>query len=155
MGVNNMSHEIVKNISFNYKTKQVFITSCCNNIHLRTPKKWHCEGLSEVWKDKGLEYVEREILEHFYNGNFRGNSTHFAKIARLYNESEAYKKLKELQRDINKYVIKNPCKEYIKRTTSRRAFLTDNIFEARKYNALDAQIIAMRFSNGNLTLEVN
>ena len=75
-----MSHEIVKNISFNCRKKEIWITSHSNNVHPRIPKKWHCESLSKIYKSAGIEVIEREILKEFYNGNFQGNSTFFGKI---------------------------------------------------------------------------
>lgn len=140
-----MSHEIIKNISVKDKVKEIWITSCSNNVHPRTPYKWLCESLTEMYKTQGLEAVEREILKNFYNGNFQGGTTLYNNISRLYKADIAYTKLIEHRQDRKKYIAVTKCKEFIKRTTVRRAFLTDYEAQAKKFDSLSAAIIKMRF----------
>jgi len=74
-----MSREIVKSIKLDKKNRRVILTSHCNNCIPRKDKKWECTGLSEIWQSKGLDSLIKEILFEFWQGNFSGSSTTYAK----------------------------------------------------------------------------
>lgn len=166
-----MSYDIIKSITINHKTKQVFLTSACNNVYPRTPKKWECDSLSEIYATQGLKALEIELLKEFINGNMQKGTSDYNRSIKLfgvpifegiegsypdynydfetaYNNLLAYRALKRekclIMRTVNN--------TYIKEVTPRRARLTDNKAAAKVYNLAEAKLILKRFCNDGLEL---
>lgn len=142
-----MSHAKIKAISI--KQDGVYITSAANNVQPRCYSKCRVSTLSNMLETKGLDAVQEEILEQFYNGNFQGGSTIYSKIARLHNKQDALVMLKRYQSDKRGFIVQNGS-NYISRTTARRAFLTQDEAKAKVYKHVDAALIAMRFKNSEI-----
>lgn len=67
-----MSYEMIGYISLKKDKKEVWMRSCANNVCPRKKRLWHCESLSNIWQEQGLEALEVEILKEYSDGNFQG-----------------------------------------------------------------------------------
>lgn len=156
-----MSHEIIKNISINHKTKEVWITSCSNNVYPHTPKKWHCTGLTDYYKENGLAALEKEILYQFMAGNFQKGTSDYVKSIKVYgcpesgnksvdygcDRERAYANLLLYRAEKSVKVKLKLSRGFISSVTSRRARLCEYIENAKVFSLADANIIKNRFSN--------
>jgi len=66
-----MSHEIVKALSLNKKTKECWCTSYSNNVSPKTPERWEIKGISEIYKNDGEEAATKELLKMYWEGSFQ------------------------------------------------------------------------------------
>ena len=162
-----MSHEIIKSIGINHKTKEVYITGNSNNVYPRTPRRWHCTSLTEMYKTEGLEVLEKEFLYQFMCGNFqRGNSDYAKSLAIFghpqtgnekidygYSRQAAYENLLKYRAQKKEKCLVKCGLNFVSKVTARRAVLTSNPEQAKIFKKPDAEIILKRFSDHNLTME--
>lgn len=142
-----MSYEIIKAISV--KGNQIFITSNSNNVYPRIPKQWLSTYYTELLQKEGQKAVDLSLLQDFIDGNAQGISTLYGKICNAYSNlsaNEMYEKYIMHKNDKTKYIIKRG-NNYFYKTTSRRAFLTDEKNHAKTYKAIDASLLGKRFEN--------
>lgn len=169
-----MSHEIIKNISINHKTKEVFITSASNNCYPRTPKKWAADYFADIYKAEGLEALEKRFLREFMTGNMqKGNSDYckslsvfgspvlfdFDKVEYGFADNYGYD-LEAAYNNLLKYRAAKRDKvaiklngRYVTKLTARRAFLSHEKAGAKVFSMAEFEIIKKRFSNADCMSE--
>lgn len=83
-----MSYEIVKSIKIDKVKKEVWIRSSSNNVSPKTFNLWHCKSLSEIFRAKGIEALEKEILFQYFQGTFQKTNNSFEKSLILLDRKE-------------------------------------------------------------------
>jgi hypothetical protein len=162
-----MSYEIIKRIEINHKTKEVWITSCSNNVCPKIPKKWHCTNLSDYYKENGLKELEKELLYQFMAGNMQKGTSDYVKSIACYGKPESGNELIDYGYDRERaysnlllYRAEKRVKGKIKignsfftKLTPRRAFFNESGARAKTFTLADFHAIKKRFSAYNLTFE--
>jgi len=160
-----MSHDIIKNISINHKTKEVWFTSCSNNVYPHTPKKWHCTSLTEYYKENGLAALEKEILYNFMAGNFQKGTSDYNKSLSAYgcpqsgneavdygyNREQAYANLLLYRAEKSVKVKVKVGDNFITKLTTRRAWHNSNVNDAKIFSLAEFNIIKKRFPSYEVT----
>ncbi len=78
-----MSYEIVKGFKVDSKKKEVWLKSSSSNEFPKNYNLWEAKTLSKIFKEKGREELDKEILREFYIGNFQKSSTNYEKSLAL------------------------------------------------------------------------
>jgi len=74
-----MSYEIVKGIKIDIKEQIVKIKSASSNVFPKDFSWWPSNYLTELLKEKGKIAVIKEILYHYWSGNFQKTNNNFEK----------------------------------------------------------------------------
>jgi hypothetical protein len=160
-----MSHAIIKHISVNHKTNEVHITSCSNNVYPHKTAKFHCQSLTDFYKENGLAALEKEILYNFMCGNFQKGTSDYNNSLKAYgcpksgNESvdygydrdQAYVNLLLYRAEKSVKVKVKVGNNYITRITPRRAWHNSNATDAKIFSLAEFNIIKKRFSGYEIT----
>lgn len=105
-----MSYEKVKSIKFDKNTKQVFITSACNNVRPLHFTKWECNGYSKTWQENGYDAMFGALLDDINGGNLKFYSGKFKDFSRYTHREDVRSKYPELNWDW----IGDTCKKELK-----------------------------------------
>ena len=159
-----MSYDIIKNISINDKTQEVWFTSCCNNVYPHTPKKWHCTSLTDYYKENGLPELEKEILYNFMAGNFQKGTSDYnnslkaygcpqsgnAEVDYGYDREQAYANLLLYRAEKSVKVKVKVGNSFVGKITPRRATLYNSECNAKTFSLAEFNIIKKRFPNSDM-----
>lgn len=72
-----MSYNIIRGIRLNDDTKEVLITSACNNVTPRYYTTDHSTYCENIWKEQGKQALEIELVKAFESGSFQGGSSKY------------------------------------------------------------------------------
>ena len=72
-----MSYDIIRGIKLDEENKRVTITCASNNVTPRTFYPHDSQMLGNIWKEKGKQAVEIELVKAFESGNFQGGSSKY------------------------------------------------------------------------------
>jgi hypothetical protein len=79
-----MSHEIVKGINFKKDVQEVWVKASSNNVEPKTYDWGEIKYFSDLWKLKGIEYVERMIIRDYWDGSYQpGTENNLSRAAEL------------------------------------------------------------------------
>jgi len=87
-----MGYEIVKSIEVNEKEKKVIVYGASNNVRPREYTRWECFPLTKIYREKGREAVDVEILRSYEEGNFQGGKNKYTKALLILRHFPEYKK---------------------------------------------------------------
>ena len=85
-----MSYDIVRSIKVDDEKKSVTITAAANNVTPRYYTAHEASYFAEIWKEKGKEAVEIELVKAFESGNFQGGASKYQKAATRLRRMKAY-----------------------------------------------------------------
>jgi hypothetical protein len=79
-----MSYEIVKGIKFKKDVQEVWVKASSSNVEPKTYDWEEIKYFSDLWKLKGIEYVERMIIRDYWDCNYQpGVENNLSRAAEL------------------------------------------------------------------------
>ncbi len=83
-----MSYNIVKKIEI--VGDKVFVTSACNNVIPRTPRREESTYLSKILKEKGRQALDIDILKAYESGEFQGGQNKYTRALEVLRHMPTY-----------------------------------------------------------------
>lgn len=148
-----MSTFIVKSISINKKTNQVFLTGYNSNEYPKTPKRFESTYLTDMLTAQGQDVLDTYLLEQYQDGMLRGGNNDYANVLALGLDMnlENLKTVRGIKSENKgqRFIVKVSNGSFYKKGTKRNYYSTYSKEHARHFDKIGAMVIAKRI-NGEI-----